>query len=133
MAQRFPLYHRSDVTPYIHAFTNHFHEFIQKELNVNNFNLEGLEKLNDLTTQEYFKASNKRKSTVKQILSKRSRIEKLENTKPKTHLNQYDIPPCKTLVAPFSSIITECLLKFKIQDVGDHRFVHFQVAIAILD
>lgn len=74
------IYHRSDVTPYIHAFTNHLHEFIQKESNVNNFNLEGLEKLNDLTTQEYFKASNKRKSTVKQILSKRSRIEKLQNT-----------------------------------------------------
>ncbi|RMZ97776.1 hypothetical protein BpHYR1_018011 [Brachionus plicatilis] len=49
------IYYRSDVFPYIHAFTNHLHEFIQKESNVNNFNLEGLEKLNDLTNQGYFK------------------------------------------------------------------------------
>lgn len=65
------VYHRSDVTPYIHAFVNHLHEFVRSVDNVDHFNLEGLEKLNDMTTIDYFRATNKRKGSIKQILAKR--------------------------------------------------------------
>ena len=47
-------------TPYMHILTDHYHEFIKIHGSVNNFNIQGLEKLNNLTTQEVMGASNKR-------------------------------------------------------------------------
>lgn len=72
------IYQRNDVTPYIHAFTNHLHQFVSRNININHFNLEGLEKLNDFTTCDYFRATNKRKNSSEQILKKRCRIEYFE-------------------------------------------------------
>ena len=70
------------VTPYIHVFCNHLHEFVSLYGDINIFNLEGLEKLNDFSTIEFFRSSNrwvKRNSNfLKQIIEKRSQIELLE-------------------------------------------------------
>jgi hypothetical protein len=67
------------VTPYIHVFCNHLHEFINVHGDVNVFNLEGLEKLNDISTIEFFRSSNRwleRKSNfLIQIIKRRSRLE----------------------------------------------------------
>jgi len=69
------------VTPYIHVFCNHVHEFIQEHGNINTFNEEGLEKLNDISTLQYFRSTNKwvkEKNFILQLLLKRSRISYLE-------------------------------------------------------
>jgi hypothetical protein len=70
------------VTPYIHVFCNHVHEFIQEHGNINTFNVEGLEKLNDISTLQYFRSTNKwvkEKKFILQLLLKRSRISYLES------------------------------------------------------
>jgi hypothetical protein len=79
------VYHLKHVTPYIHAFANHLHQFY-KNGNLHFYNLEGLEKLNDLTTIEYFKASNKKNDATFQLLSRRCRIDIISS---KYNLNIY--------------------------------------------
>ena len=50
-----------EITPYLHILVAHLHEFKALHGSVNNFNQQGLEKLNDRTTMEYFRATNKNK------------------------------------------------------------------------
>ncbi|CAF1198948.1 unnamed protein product, partial [Didymodactylos carnosus] len=59
------------VTPYVHVFAAHLPEFYHKWMNLNTFSLEGVEKLNDLITSDYFRATNKKESFLQQILRKR--------------------------------------------------------------
>ena len=68
------VYHKSHETPYIHLFVNHLHEFIDIHGDVNSYSQQGLEKLNDLTTSQFFRGTNK-KNFLKQILEKRNRLE----------------------------------------------------------
>jgi hypothetical protein len=71
------IYNRTAVTPYIHAFVAHLHEFVYLYKDINAFNLQGLEKLNDLTTGQYFKGTNRSDTALTQILKKRNRMEYL--------------------------------------------------------
>jgi hypothetical protein len=66
------------ITPYIHAFVFHMPEFIRMHGSINKYNVQGLEKLNDFTTQYYHHCTNKHKkdnSFVKQMLNHRNRTE----------------------------------------------------------
>ena len=74
-------FHLSKVTPYIHIFCAHLHEFQYLYGNVNLFNQQGLEKLNDLTTIDYFRSTNKSEKSLIQILKKRTRIASYEMKK----------------------------------------------------
>jgi hypothetical protein len=71
-------FHSSKVTPYIHIFVCHLHEFQELYGNVNLFNQQGVEKLNDLITIDYFKSTNKSNKYLTQILQKRTRISNYE-------------------------------------------------------
>ena len=62
MGQFFACYDRKLVTPYMHIFSAHLHEFKQINGTINSFNIQGLEKLNDLTTSQFFRATNRRKT-----------------------------------------------------------------------
>jgi len=68
-----------DITPYIHVFCNHLHEFVEDNGNVNVFNVEGLEKLNDISTMEFFKSTNRwierNSNFLKQIMERRARLD----------------------------------------------------------
>ena len=67
-----------EITPYIHVFVFHLPEFILKHGHVNLYNMQGLEKLNDLLTKIYHFASNKHKknkSYLLQMINKRNRME----------------------------------------------------------
>ena len=67
-----------EITPYIHIFTFHLPYFILKHKNINLYNLQGLEKLNDFVTQIYHCSSNKHKlnnSYIFQMLKKRNRVD----------------------------------------------------------
>jgi hypothetical protein len=74
------VYSNEDVTPYIHMFVFHLYEL--KELyaglsfTINDFNLEGLEKKNDIVTNQYFHSSNRAPlECLKQILLKNNRLD----------------------------------------------------------
>lgn len=71
------VYNKSTVTPYMHAFVGHLHEFVFLYKDINAFNCQGLEKLNDLSTGQYFKGTNKQDSALHQMLKKRNRMEYL--------------------------------------------------------
>jgi len=71
-------YQPDKMTPYFHILTNHVIEMLENTDNINIFSQQGLEKVNDITTTEFFFASNKKttKNTdyVIQILFRRMRI-----------------------------------------------------------
>ena len=66
------LYDVAHITPYMHCFSNHLHEFVEMYGGINQLNLEGLEKLNDFFL---FRATNMHADYLAQILRKRNRIE----------------------------------------------------------
>lgn len=62
----------------MHIFSSHLDEFVKIHGDVNKFNIQGLEKLNDITTIQYHKSTSKHpKLYLKQLLNKRNRIEYL--------------------------------------------------------
>lgn len=67
-----------NLTPYVHAFVFHMPEFLEKYQNINQFNMQGLEKLNDMATKYYHLSTNKHKvenGYLLQLIAKRNRIE----------------------------------------------------------
>ena len=74
------VYHRDNVTPYIHAMANHVSEFMQIHGSVLPFTQQGLEKYNDVMTKQYFRATCHRDTqALRQILEKQNRIEYLRD------------------------------------------------------
>ena len=71
-------YGKDAITPYIHSFVHHFYEFMQLHGDVNLFNEQGLEKLNDLTTSQFYRSTNK-KNFITQLLNLRNRVEVLSS------------------------------------------------------
>ena len=70
-------------TPYIHILISHVYQQIEylrtKNLFINSFSMQGIEKLNDFLTKYYQRSSNKKGELIKQVLQKRSRIEILNH------------------------------------------------------
>jgi len=67
------------ITPYIHFLFYHLHESYSKFGNLNYYSAQGLEKLNDQSTYQYFGSTNKSKTFIKQMLEKDFRIGFLED------------------------------------------------------
>ncbi len=67
------------ITPYIHFLFYHLHEAYSKFGNLNYYSAQGLEKLNDLSTYQFFGSTNKSKTFIKQMLEKDFRIGFLED------------------------------------------------------
>lgn len=75
------IYQTKDVTPYMHIFAMHVPEFLHMYGNIVMFTQQGLEKLNDTTTQHFQRASNHRDhESLKQLLEKRNRLESLKDS-----------------------------------------------------
>jgi len=78
------IYQKKKITPYLHAVCHHLPDMIEKFGNINYFSAQGLEKLNDLTTNEFFLATNKAKKDnlfIMQILQRDLRISYKTNKK----------------------------------------------------
>lgn len=76
MAKFLSVYQSKHVTPYMHALIAHVPEFVSLHGNIVAFTQQGLEKLNDATTKNYFQASNHRNTeALLQILQKNNRME----------------------------------------------------------
>ena len=66
------------ITAYVHSFVYHIPDMMIRHKNINFYNQQGLEKLNDFIRLDYFRSSNKIRSDnkyLKQLLEKRNRIE----------------------------------------------------------
>ena len=75
------VYQTKNITPYIHTFTMHVHEFIRLYRSLQLYS-QALERLNNLTTLHYMRATNhhhKNEEALCQLLFKRNRIDSLEN------------------------------------------------------
>lgn len=74
------VYQSRHVTPYMHAFVCNVPEFLTLYGNITQFTQQGMEKLNDVSTKYYFRATNHhRQESLAQLLLKRNRIEELED------------------------------------------------------
>ncbi len=73
------VYALQKITPYIHFLFYHLHESYSKFGNLNYYSAQGLEKLNDQSTYQFFGSTNKSKSFIKQMLEKDIRIGFLED------------------------------------------------------
>lgn len=69
--------------PYIHIFISHLFQQVEylktKNLVINDFSMQGIEKLNDSVTKYFQRSTNKKKNYLCQILQKRSRVEILKH------------------------------------------------------
>jgi hypothetical protein len=74
------IYHTSKITPYIHFLSFHLHEQYEKYGNLDYFSAQGLEKLNDFSTYQFFSSTKKNKNFIKQMLEKDFRIALLEDS-----------------------------------------------------
>ena len=77
------IYQSKFVTPYLHIFAMHITEFLLKYKSLVIFTLQGMEKLNDATTIDFAKSTNhnyRSLEALKQIMSKRNRVEHLLDT-----------------------------------------------------
>ena len=72
------VYQTKHVTPYIHLLTSHIPEMLELHGSLAAFTQQGVEKLNDIITQDYFKSTNHRDS-LKQIMLKLNRLEDLSD------------------------------------------------------
>ncbi len=73
----------TDITPYVHTFSSHVHQQVHhlksKNLRLNDFSMQGLEKYNDFSTQYFHRSTNKKGNIEIQLIKKRNRIELLRH------------------------------------------------------
>lgn len=87
------VYQTKNITPYVHSFAFHVPEFIRKY--GPQFTQQGLEKLNDLTTQHFLRSTNHRNSeALTQVLQKRNRLEELTDNGFKRTLRLHHCKVC---------------------------------------
>ena len=80
-------YQTKNVTPYIHAMSNHVGEFMRVHGSILPFTQQGLEKFNDVMTKHYFRAtSHQNEKALLQLIQKHNRLE---------HLRDEDAQLCK--------------------------------------
>ena len=74
------VYPTKHVTPYMHLLVHHIPEFLKLHGSLAPYSQQGLEKLNDIITKDYFKSTNHHHlDALKQILQKHNRLEILED------------------------------------------------------
>ena len=72
------VYQTKHVTPYMHLLVSHIPQFLEMYGTLAPFSQQGLEKLNDDLTKDYFRSTNHRSTdALKQMLLKLNRIEEL--------------------------------------------------------
>ena len=81
----------STLTPYIHILVYHIPELLRISGNLRQFNCESLEKLNEFTTKYFQSSTNKQnKIYIRQLISKRQRIEFINLKGPLTDFHELE-------------------------------------------
>ena len=74
------VYQSKHVTPYMHLLVSHIPQFLEMYSTLAPFSQQGLEKLNDDITKDYFRSTNHREGdALKQLLLKLNRLEELSD------------------------------------------------------
>lgn len=77
-------YQARDITPYMHVLRFHVGELVRLHGNIIKYSQQGLEKLNDIVTKQYFRSSShKGQIALKQVMEKQNRMTFLEDFKRK--------------------------------------------------
>ena len=75
------LYQTKHVTPYMHALLQHVPEIMSIHISLVKFNQQGLEKLNNNQTKDFYRSTNLRGTeAMVMLLQKKNRLEDLEDT-----------------------------------------------------
>ena len=69
------VFHNKECIVYMHHLSAHLSDKISKYGDMDLYNIQGLEKLNDITTTQYFRGTNRKLDYMSQLMSKRIRIE----------------------------------------------------------
>ena len=72
------VYQTKHVTPYMHTLVFHVPEFIELYGSLAPFSQQGLERLNDNITKDYFRSTNHRQDALRMLLMKLNRLEELQ-------------------------------------------------------
>ena len=91
------VYQTKHVTPYMHTFAYHIPKFIFLHGSLAPFSQQGLERLNDTITKDYFRSTNHRDGALQSLLKKLNRLEELRYTEERTHHQIHCCTPCKQL------------------------------------
>ena len=86
------VYQVKNVTPHIHLLTCHIPQFLKKYGTIALFSQQGLEKLNDVITKDYFRGTNHR-NCLTQILLKLNCLEELSD---EGYVRSKEVYTCKS-------------------------------------
>ena len=89
------VYQTKHVTSYVHTLIYHIPESISLHGSLALFSQQGLERLNDTITKDYFRSTNHRDDALQRLLKKLNRLEELRHTEERTHHQIYCCTPCK--------------------------------------
>ena len=103
------MYQTKHVTPYMHALVWHVPEFLRLYGTICPFTQQGLGKLNDKTTKDFFRSTNQRGvDALFQLVQKRNRIEHLEDTGSKREASKQHCTNCFEPNHNIKTCSTEC-------------------------
>lgn len=103
------LYQTKHVTPYTHALLWHVPEFLLLYGTICPFTQQGLEKLNDKTTKDYFRSTNQRGlDALFQLVQKQNRMEYLEDLGSKRQANMQCCSNCLKTGHNIKTCTAEC-------------------------
>lgn len=103
------LYHTKHVTPYMHALVWHVPEFIELYGKISPFTQQGLEKLNDKTTKDFFRSTNQHGlDSLKQIVFKRNRMEYLEDIGCQREKRSFSCSNCNVQGHNIKTCLSKC-------------------------
>lgn len=78
LQQFLEVYLTKHVTPYMHTLVYHIPEFVELYGSLAPFSQQGLERLNDNITKDYFRSTNHRQDALRTLLMKLNRLEELQ-------------------------------------------------------
>lgn len=81
------VYQTKNVTPYMHTLVFHVPEFIELHGSIAPYSQQGLERLNDNITKDYFRSTNHRQEALKTLLMKLNRLEELQAEERHKHVH----------------------------------------------
>ena len=92
------LYQTKNVTPYMHVLVAHVPKLLRDVGSLAKFSQQGVEKLNDDITKDYFKSTNHRsEEALRQIMLKLNRLEELTDQQHFRIKHTHICSTCKTI------------------------------------
>ena len=89
------IYQTKHVTPYMHTLVYHIPKFISLHGSLARFSQQGLERLNDIITKDYFRSTNHRNDALQSLMMKLNRIEELRDTEEQKQYQKHCCTLCE--------------------------------------